>query len=380
MKIFYLILFLILTTIVQAQDLRYPSGSINMPGSGSQQTFQINGATDAIEYVLIAPEAATITKLMFGYEGRVGTPVQQKIGIQGVNASTGRCDGTYKTGTGECSVSYTPPANGTWDNTGQEVTLTGTTCAVARGERICIRISPVGTPDGSNLSGYIRSTSNTNESDASEYHFTIDAGSATMRGELPVIGFGNASRWFGYPSSSYTQEYFSSDTSPDEVALKFQYPCASGQTFKIAGADAIVKVPASSTSLKVILYTGTTVLQDVTLDSDNFRSTGSVAGIKAFFDETTLSTLTCGTTYYLALQAQSTSMNMFIPEFIVSSAAHMDAYAWGANTHLATRVDAGSWTATTTRRPAIWPILDKLDAVSSGGKTQATSKLMDGGM
>jgi hypothetical protein len=60
-------------------------------------------------------------------------------------------------------------------------------------------------------------------------------------------------------------------------------------------------------------------------------------------------TLTPGNTYYATVKPTTTT-NVVVPYMDVSSAAHFDALWGGQSWHMASRVDAGAWSPTTTRR------------------------------
>ena len=54
-------------------------------------------------------------------------------------------------------------------------------------------------------------------------------------------------------------------------------------------------------------------------------------------------------------------------EWVVDSASILDAWEGGSKMHLTTRVDAGSWTETTTTRPDMGLIIDQFDDGVGGG-------------
>ena len=86
---------------------------------------------------------------------------------------------------------------------------------------------------------------------------------------------------------------------------------------------------------------------------------------KWMFDDATLSTLTYGTAYGLAIQPQGTG-NVTISVFDVDVNADWSAWPGGVEHYLQTRADAGAWTAASTRRLAIEPILADI-TVPAGG-------------
>lgn len=374
-----LLIFLLLVSTVQAQDFRYaitPTGQFNTTVTGSMGAFAVDASNTSLGYILQAPEAATITQLCYTYGARTGTPPTYKIGLEGVTAATGIADGVYKTGTGECSATFTPPADATQDGTQQCKTLTGTTCALTRGQDFAITIKySSGTVSALNNGSFVyRQTIATNDAqdfvaDNSEYSYTITlAGAAAKQQYNPVIVYKNGSRTFGYPLTNFGSVAFSVDTTPDEYALAFQYPCPAGQTFQISGVSAVMKTPATGKTVKFQLYTGTTLLQTYTYNSDrNSAGAAAARNIRAYFSDSSLTSLSCATTYRIALQPQETTSGLELYYNDVSANSDLDAWPLGVNAYISSRTDAGAWSDTTTRRPRIGLIINKLNTVTSGG-------------
>jgi hypothetical protein len=128
-----------------------------------------------------------------------------------------------------------------------------------------------------------------------------------------------------------------------------------------------VRVPmrhAATKTFKLQLYTGTTVLQTITLDTDivSTSNPGIFRNGIYFFDETTLATLTGGSQYRVGIQAQETAANLAIRTLDMAAAADLDAYPFGTAWFLSTRADAGTWSDDTTKRPLI-----ELIIANSGG-------------
>lgn len=381
MKRFSLFLAVLIPSLAAAQDFRYTTTQSLTPfptSSGAAEVHALDASTDGIGLVFIAPEAATVTQLCYLYGARTGTPPEYKIAIEGVSASTGDPDGTPKTGTGECSKTFTPPADTSIDGTYVCQTLVGTTCAVTRGETFAITIRySSGTVDGSNYSTFAFGWTTVFNDNAGGiqaqtgnniYSDKLTAGTWSKQANVPLGSWKNGSRHFGNPLLSVTQRGYSSDSTPDERALRFQYPCPTGQQFQLAG----VGVGGDSTcsagkTVKAILYTGTTPLQDVTLDCDRQKSLNANRQTIYYFDETDLTDLDCGTTYRVGIQPQEASSGMSIGSHTVSANGDFDAWPLGKETYMSHRTDAGAWTDVTTERLNMTLIIDNLNAVSSGG-------------
>lgn len=168
--------------------------------------------------------------------------------------------------------------------------------------------------------------------------------------------------------TAVNQRGYSSDSSPDERALRFQYPCPTGQQYQISGITwGGDQTCAANKTMKIQLYNGTTVLQDVTLDCDQAKSITGNRTTRVFFDETSLSDLDCGTTYRLSIAPQESSSGLSWSTYTVNSNADFDAWPLGKETYMSHRVNAGAWTDVTTERPSMSLIINKLNTVSGGG-------------
>lgn len=338
--------------------------------TGNHVNFSMDESADQMEWIFQAFEAATITRLGFRYGARTGTPPSYKISLQGVDG-TGRADGTIKGGASPASKVFTPPADATWNGTWQWVTLDNS-FVVARGDFLSMVIKyDSGTINGSNFSSFTTANSALRDDGGAPYNVTFNnTGAVTTRtAGYPIWGFGSAGTAYGAPAQTYGPVAINSGTTPDEVALAFTLPAGMGTSLAVVGARLGCGTYNAATTLKVILYSGTTVLQDVTIDTDV-----TVANTRPqhefYFDEATLSTLSVGTKYYLSVQPQAaTSIN--IETMDVAAAADLDAWPMGQAFNYASRTDAGAWTDLTTRRPFIVPLI--ADITAAGGVARLIS-------
>ena len=341
----------------------------NMPGGGTNNAFTLDGTTDAIELIMTAPEAATITKVCYPYAVRTGTPPTFKIGIEGVSITTGRANTTYKTGTGECSVTFTPPASTAENDTIQCKTLTGTTCAVTAGEVLALTIRySAGTIDIANSSSFYYRFSNAQTSEAFEtYVWTVNVGVGAQSSgyEHTAMFIGDAAgRYWGNPALAYLQDFYSGTT---EKALRFQGPGPTSQTFTIRGAQVWGSGPTAGESLVVTLYNGTTALKSVTVDMDQMGAGGGPIAVKVHW---TPETLTYNTTYRIGVDYGATSKFLVTIDMGTGNNAYFDAWPLGKETYLSTRATGGgtAWTDVTAQRPRINLLLDEVvSAGASGG-------------
>lgn len=338
------------------------SGLMSIP---AMSNFTLNASTDQLEWIFQAQDDLTITRLLFRYGVRTGTPPTFIISLQGVG-TTGNPDGTIKGGGSPASKTFTPPADTTWNSTYREITLDNAYAATA-GEWLAIVIAySSGTIDGSNNSSFTSVFTNMSTR-LHPYAIENDAGVRARSSHNPNFAYGTAGAVYGTPLLTGTFTNFSSATTPDEYGVKFTIPADWCATYKIVGVLFGMSGGAGATAL-IQLYDsdGTSVLQNVTYDGDYVRTAASDSITRVYFDETTLATLTAGTTYRIGIAPQSATAWTF-QHNAVGDASHWNGWNGGTNFAYTTRTDAGAWTDTTTTRPSIALILADITEPASGG-------------
>jgi hypothetical protein len=340
---------------------------VSMGSAPSFSSFSLDSSTDAIEYIFQATDTTGLCELLVRYQTRAGTPPTYQISVQGVDGS-GRADGVIKDdgGAGDASTTFTPPADGTWDGTMRR--FTPTQCYVpTRGQWLAIVISySSGTINGSNLGQF--STHFGGTARAAPYIVRVDSGAGTKFAFLPLFGYSNGSGAVrGFPVEAINITQYSSDSTPDERAVRLALKSGECSTFTLRGVRAQIRTPAAATALTVALYSGTSVLQTITLDSDQMGNNASNdQPLTVRWTDSTLSTLTCGSAYYIGFQAGSTSMNIALRELVVDAAGDMEALPGGADIYAATRSDAGAWSDATSTRYVVELLIESVTAASGG--------------
>lgn len=352
-----------------ASVLGFGLGGLPMYATATPPAFgslALDQTTDQWESILQQRVADTITHVGFRYSLRTGTPPAYKASIQGVNTS-GNPDGTILGGGTPASHVFTPPADTTWDATWQWIALDNS-IALTRGQFISIVVAySSGTVDGSNFSTLNNAMSGLQARAGFPYFISNNAGARTRSALWPIVAMKSASAVYGFPIQTFTQTLFSSDSTPDEYALSFSLPAGSCTSYQVAGVRFWTQVAAGK-SLIVNLYTGTTVLQTVTLDSDDFSVNASAdRSMEVWFTDSSLTTLSPGTTYRVGLQPQQTTSNTTVMTLDCAAAADLGAYPGGTAWALSTRTDAGAWTDVATSRPMVELILTDLTATAGGG-------------
>jgi hypothetical protein len=324
-----------------------PGLHTGVSGSFSMTTFAIDASTDQVEWVFRCPEAITITELLVPYGARTGTPTLQQISLQGVSA--GIPDGSIKSA-GNAKLSFTPPASTAWDNTSQWQTLTSSYAAAA-GELLSIVISYVsGTVNASNQSTYRLDADSFTSRMGFPYAIRNNAGVRTRSGQMPVYGFRSSTTTYGQPWSGFAATGYSSNSSPNERALRFMLPAGISSYYQVTGGRYHGTSSAAAKTFRLDLYEGTTVRNTTgSLDSDDLRvnATGDLS-IEFYWNDTPW-ILQPAVEYYVSLIPEDTSNSLAL--LCAAALNAQDAAVNGDGAfYLATRA-GGAWTADTTQRP-----------------------------
>lgn len=372
---------LLLSVVTQAVAADFTGLTIGsgfaVGGAITASTFALDESGDYLAFAFQCEEAATITKLDFRYGARTGTlqPPTYQIDLEGIDLTNGRPDGTVKSST-NAKQTFLPPNDTTWDGTWRTNTLTSSyTCT--RGEHLAAVIKytsgTISATQSSTFGQYWSNLTNIGGANAFPYALQHNNTGATFAKQdyVPLFAYESASKIYGYPGTDGDTTQFSSDSTPNEYALNFSLSSSFCSTFTLKGAQFVGRTDAATKTFKVLLYSGTSVIATVGPDSGAFDSDALVAnsGYRAFrglFTDTTLPTLTCGSTYRISLQPQETASNVNLNSIIVNANSDLAAWPGGIGWYLSTRTGAG-WTDVTTKRPLIDLIIGDWTAPSGGG-------------
>lgn len=368
-----LLALILLATSAQAADVSNLSlesyRTIGLGGGFSD--FDIDESGDKVEAIFPAPVSCAIDTILFRYGSRTGTTPINRVSIQGV-ATTGRADGTIKNAT-NAKATFNPPEDATWDGTIRSVAL-GATYTPAKGELIAIVIDddPVdaGTINSSNKSSYSYTHSGYDGTTVPwSFTFNNTGSVATRTGTKAPIGFKCGTAVYGNPMLNATNGGFASDSVVDERGNIFsgQLPAGSCSTFTVTGARYVMSLNATSSDYEVNLMNGTTEVDQVVIDADQ---TGTSAGVQEVVFPTG-GTFSCGDNDVAITIRATTTNGMNLGEFTVNAAGDMSAYPGGTGVYAIGRADnAGSYTATTTKRYSVWPVISDITATSGGLRNQ----------
>ena len=353
-------------------------------GSPAFANHTVDANNDGIGFSFQARSVAPITHVGFRYGARTGTPPVFVATLEGFSATTGNPDGADVGGGSPTAVTFTPPADATWDGTWQWITLTNAyTPSVGQFLTFTIRYSS-GTIDASNLSTFTTHATNligtTNQRQFPGAH-RLTAGTWAKSNNTAIYGIRTASTRYGFPATGFYATR-SASTVGHRQALKFTLPAGSGDTFKVRGvrfAGAIANAAGKNPVFG--LWDGSGVIQNVTLDSDWVNNpSSSYTGYDVWFDESSLTALSFGTAYYLGLQvADAANGGVIINGLQLDNASDLDAYPGGSEFHFST-FDGSNWSDDTTVRPMVSLILDDITEPAGGGGGLILPRSLNGGL
>lgn len=327
----------------------------------------LNDTDNAVAAIFQAQNTEAITHIGFRHTSTTGVSPTYKASLQSVNTS-GQPSGTILGGGSPASKTFSPTTSGYGAATWQWVALDNS-YTPARGEDIAINI----VYDSGVVSGVLFSNFAFYVTDpALGKPYPIDwQTSWNKRTGLPILSYKTATQSYGLPLQSVASTNFQSGSSPNEYALRFVLPSGWGTSFKLAGIRLLCGLPVAST-YTVSLYDGggagdTTVLQSLTSGDGDFNGSGN-RPMEFLFTNSTLATLTFGSTYRIGLRAGG-AVNTTIYYGDVAANADLSAWPLGVECYSSTRA-GGNWTDVTTRR--FFGELILSDITGSGGGSSSS--------
>lgn len=326
----------------------------------------VDASNEGVAFAFMSETSSAITKLWFRYGLRVGTPPTYRISLQSLG-TTGLPDGTVLGGGSPASATFTPPADTTWDGTGQWITLTNS-YTPSLGQVMCSVIEySSGTIDGSNNSSFTRAFSGLQSTVTGvPYVLTNTGGTWSKLGSsIGPFAYGTASTKHGMPAvGTYST---TQSTTGRRSACGITLPTAMGSTYSPSGFSCCGRLGATGSTGRFSVWndSGTELATTGDIDSDHLAAVASECNIRAIF--TTRPTLSYGTKYYFGVESVSSSA-VGVRGITLTEASDRQAYPSGEVRHLGVW-DGASWTDTTTTLPWVELIFDDITAAagSSGG-------------
>src|SRR3990167_1252024 len=314
----------------------------------------IDASGELVFGVFQVPKTGNITKVGFR-TGAVTTAQTLRVGLETVDATTGRPTGTQYGGSA-VGTQASPAAN-----TFYEVTL-GTQASATVDNDVAIVVQFDGTIGNLN----IVSIDIWDGTYPYVGRFVGGAWAKTTTTPVMSIEYDDGTHEFCglYPWATYANTTYNNGSTPDERALRFSLP----YKCRVWGAEA--NITTASGDADFVLYEGTTSLTSVTIDKDVVGTMSASRCVTKKFPSPQI--ITINTEYFLSVKPTSAnSINLM--EITTPSAAAMDEMELGQNCHFGSRTDAGAWTLDTSRRPMISLLVDQLDdgAGGSGGPVGA---------
>lgn len=295
---------------------------------------------------IFAPRAGNLSKVHFR-TGTVTTGDTLLVSFQDTSLTTGNPDETADQST---TVVVADGDDAVW-----KTATMGATRTVTRGERVSVVIEYNSYVAG-NMGLLCGSTTNNNI-----VYCALKTGGSwakLVRSPLLVLEYDDGGIYpvegamFGLP----TARDFNTGSTPDEIALRFSLPFPA----RVAGIGWFGRLSGNA---DLVLYTGTTALATVSLDTDIKEGAGDLYHWALFGTAQDVA----ASTVYRAAVKPSSATNVRLLFIDVSTAAHMAAGWGGAELYWSERTDAGSWSDTTTRRPSIFLIVEAFEAGGGGG-------------
>lgn len=333
----------------------------------SATTIVLDAAGEKRALVFSLPKAGTITKIGF-HVSAVTTSETLRVGLETVGA-----DG-LPTGTqfgGSAVGTQVSPAGGT-----SYAVALATGATVAAGD-VGDLVAAVIQFDSATGNLRLGSVSSANGGSRLPYGVNHD-GASWAKSD----GAGFSILWAEYSDGSVEDigtmvgisgaHSFNSGSSPDEYGARFTLPIAA----RVWGIWFVGSLPAGA-DYELVLYEGTTAHRTRAHDGDQSGGTGIFANYVHIARFETPLDLAANTEYIAALRP-TTATSLTLRYMDVLAAAVWDGLG-GSACHQAHRTDQGAWSALTTRRPSIGPILDGFDDAGGGGGDTVTGSRFNRG-
>lgn len=332
----------------------------------------VDAAGDGVAFVIDVEEAATIDTILVRQGVVTGTAPTYIAAFETKDAA-GVPDGTILGGGSPNSVTFQPTAG----NDGTILALTlDNSITVTRGQvpLLCITIRhSSGTINGSNNSTFTVSINAIASGAGLPYPLSQDDPAGwTRRDDYPIWGMRSASRSYGFPLEAITALAGDAVDDPDEFGTAFTFLDGTVESFTVGGMQALMgtRAPGDTDTTSFFLYTDTTVEQQKDVDGD--FSSASIEWYEAIFSDATLTVLTPGTEYILAVRTDSTTQVIDTVRYDFATSGDADAASLIGGAALAmgyvSRVNAGAWSAPNYAQILLmFPMLKDLTEPSGGG-------------
>lgn len=310
-----------------------------------------------------------ITHIFLRAGTRTGTPPAYIGAIESVDTGTGSPSGTVLGGGSPASKVFTPPADSSWDNSGQWIALDNayTPSDLVTPLAITYRHSS-GTVDGSNNLSITRFFSSLGPVTQAPYNTNLTGGTWSKTTNFPCFGYKTASGVYGLPTiGGYAMNM---TVNGHRQCLKWTLPTDWGTTVTVRGLSmALARHGSSNGSYRIGVWNaaGTELTSTGTLPTNVSAGPTNAGTIRIPFP--TPYVFTTGVTYYLGYQNDSTQ-TAGIGGFRFQSAADRACLPYGTDKCLSSW-NGSAWTDDDTVVPLVDIITDAIELPSGGASPRA---------
>lgn len=356
---------------------RVPFSIATVDGSGmSFSNFTMDENGDHCGAILVIPKTGTLTKIGIRL-GTVTTSDTLLVALEGVDATTGRPDGTITPTGASGTVSGLTTSNTYW------VSLNGGTgVSVTAGTIVAVTVRWNSYVSGNVAIAYGGSLNFGALGLPYTYTYNNTGAVWTLVQSKPNFGFeysdGTIEPVFDcLPAASANTVNWNNTSNPDRRGLRFSIPYKAA----VVGVTTLVDMDGGC-SLLFYDSDGTTLLETITYDPD-IRSSQTTQ--RLYFPFSTPRTLSIDTFYRAVILPASATNNSIINLVVVNDGSNqaMNAVDGGVNFHYTTcngaPANEAAWTQTLTTRPPIALVLSQLDNGAGGGGLK-THPGMTGGL
>jgi len=152
---------------------------------------------------------------------------------------------------------------------------------------------------------------------------------------------------YGTPHNPQNVASISSASTPNEIGNYFRLPTGIGSSYAVVGVRLFIAMTDSAGTFDITLYDSTsTVLQQVSFTCSNVvGGATSIYQRDFYFDESSLTALTPGSYYRIAIKATNATAIGGMGSIVVPTSLGMTAYTGASGTFVYTsRAGSGSWT------------------------------------
>lgn len=324
--------------------------------------LSLDDSGDGLGFVFQPQSADPITHLGFRYGTRTGTPPTYIASLQAL--TTGLPNGTILGGGTPASVTFTPPADTSINNTWIWYALANA-YTPATGDRIscCVEYSS-GTIDASNFSSFGRRLGGQQSAIVGfPYHVTKAASTWAKTTSETLFGYRTANGRYGIIGTGMFATNIA--TTGQRSTMHFTLPAGHGDTFTVSGAHLQHRIGATATTMRLGIWNAAgTELQGTTFTSDEFQRLSDDISTRLLFAGA-LATLSYGTKYYIGWESISSS-SIGLRGMQLAEAADRSAFPNGVNRGFSSW-NGSAWSDNDTVMPQAELILGDITEPAAGG-------------